>query len=1411
MSARYQTRLPPLLLALAVGCSDRAPPLVLKEVFPSSATEGTTQAILIRGQFGARVQSHFDQPESSTLEATYRVRLGEVRLSEVHLTPEGLEAIVPGYLAPAAFDLTVVDPWDRAVTLADAFQVLAAEAESSLPSTLRFDPIGPQRARSPFEVTLRALDGAGETLASFSRTVGLDDATGTLVPREVSLVAGVWQGRVEVHERTGTDRIHAAAGQTAASSNEFVVGPEDASLRWTRLPGETTAGECSAPVTLALVGVDGAPIPLEAPIAVELEAQPRLVELFADPLCAVPLETAALGESGQLTVHLRGTLAHQLDLSASAPAYGTATRPLRIIAGPPSRTTFTTPPRAVTAGGCSEPLTVQVEDLFGNPIVTPAGLPISLSLDPEVPATSLFAGSGCLQETATADLAAYSQRSSFRFAGTRAGQYTIHAVSPGTEAAVQTASVVAAASSMLVFSTPSQTVTAGSCSDTIGVEVRDPYGNLAPLAEAGNLLLSASPAKDLTLFAGAGCLAPVSSLPMEAGESRTTLSFMGTQAGSIEFTVALPSLPPAHRTDQIVAGRPERLVFVSGPQTVTAGECSAQAVVELRDRYDNPVAVPSPLGLGLESNPADGWSFFGDPGCSTATGDATVPTGSARATFWFRATLAGDHAVMARSPAGLQAGQVERIEPDKPTELAITTPDQTTAAGRCSSRVVVQVLDRFGNRSPVASPGKVALTAQPGAGFAFFANATCGAEITLASLAADESETSFFFAGTRAAEIEITAFLFPFREARQTEVIVPDTAERLVFLSAPQVLPASECSFPAILEIRDRFGNPAPPGSALSVALVAAPGLAFGFYEDAACSSPALSAVIAAGDSQTGFHFAGTRAGQVSLRASAPDVVSAEQPATIEPGPTTVLVIGPIASPQRAEVAFPVTIEARDAWANPTPAFGGEAMLSSIPSGGQVQCAAGCLDPGTTAAFVAGAWSGSVELGEIGLWQLEAVSGPASGLSVQFEVIGNVLPPIARLVAVPGVIHISRTIDFDASASTDAVASPSELVVSWDHTGSASGSPPWTPWSISKTSSRFFASTGTFAARVAVRNPQRVVGYAERLVRVVPSSDLCVVTTDSDVDDGGACTGLSGADGQLSLRETIRAANEHAGTEAITFAGPLTLDIDAVYRIESSVGIFAPPAVQLRRATFHIAGGTTTLSGLEMSEQALPLVVDGPASLEMVDTHLHDGRGLQVAGRATLRRARMERCQGECVNVAGASARADILFSQVFDSGVGVSLRSCGTSPALVVQSSSFAGLGQAISIDLACPEAVQVRHATFDANGTGIGFVAGTGHVLQNSIFSHHSVRAVDCGAASFAERDLHLLYANADDGCLATDPGTLMADPLFVDAGARDFRVEAESPARNSAVDLGLDVNGPAPGLFDGSAPELGAQEVW
>ena len=417
----------------------------------------------------------------------------------------------------------------------------------------------------------------------------------------------------------------------------------------------------------------------------------------------------------------------------------------------------------------------------------------------------------------------------------------------------------------------------------------------------------------------------------------------------------------------------------------------------------------------------------------------------------------------------------------------------------------------------------------------------------------------------------------------------------------------------------------------------------------------------------------------------------------------------------------------------------------------------------------------------------------------------------------------------DASGSHDYQTLDSDLVVSFDADGTATGAggteaQGWTAWSTARTLAQAFTCKGpaacTFSPRVAVRDLDGDVGYATVRLVVVPSAvDLCVVTTSADVDDGATgCAGPFGTDGALSLPEALRISDATSGKQVVTFSGPMTISATGAWTIAADVDVIAPPGVVIEGKLVSILNTPAVLlAGMEIRGQASPLVFPNRTKLTLEDVWVHDMAGIQAFGSATLRRVRMTACGAFCLQTDDPSGvdTLTVVDSALAGGTVGIHMNRCANGKlALDVQTTVLSGFATAMKDD--CAGDTRIRHATFHGNGTAIAYGNGNGHVLQNTIFTSQTGTAVTCVAGvGFSARTHHLLFGNAAVGTCVTaaDAGTLSGqDPLYVFPQRTDLRLQLASPARNTPLDLtagGMDLNGSAPGLYSGPGPDRGGRE--
>lgn len=998
---------------------------------------------------------------------------------------------------------------------------------------------------------------------------------------------------------------------------------------------------------------------------------------------------------------------------------------------------------------------------------------------------------------------------------------------------------------------------AGECAGPLTLSLADAFGQPTVAAAATALAVEAVPAAGFTLHADAACATPAATPVIAAGRGSLPVWFTATAAGPLRLSASGTSLAPAAQAWSVTAGAPAGLAFVTAPLSAVAGACSAAATVEIRDAFGN----PSPDGvaaIGVAATPPTGLRLFSDAACATPATSLAVASGATRATFHFSGTAAGTVIVTATSGSLTPATQTETILTAVATRLAFSTAAQTVEAGACSGAATVQAQDGTGNPSAPSASSATAVTLS-GPGLSFHAGTGCGgAPVTGVSIPAGETSATFSFTGRVAGDVTVSASGGGLSDGSQVETVLAAPAIQLAFATAAQTVEAGACSWGVVtVQAQDTYGNPsAPSPSAATPVSLSGPGL--DFHAGAGCAGAGTTAVsIPAGATAAAFSFRGTTAGTVTVTATASGLGWRGQDQTIVAAPLDHLAWTTIASPRTSGVAFAVGLSALDAHGN-LAAYSGTATLAASP--GSVLCTTSCTSGSATAAFTAGQWSGTVTVPSAATGvTLTATASGRAGASNAFDVqVGPALrsPPLATFVATPRVAISGEAITFDASGSSDHQTPAADLQVSWDFLAAsyadyastaAPGTGRWTGWSASKTASHAVINTGASAVvyrpRLAVRDTEAGpggpdLGHAAGLVVIVPNgTDRCIVDTASLVDDGATDCYAKGTDGRLSLTEAVRLANSWPRPLNITFSDPMVITSTAKLSLTRAVRILGVPGVVLDGVSFDVSREDVLLSGLEIEHLTTTISVRAMGLSDAVfeDLYIHDGAGILVqGGNARLRNVRMSGCAGACVREATTSSWLGV-FGGDFQGtgGVGIAIDGCSTqypgttssspyqawtfngwssSGAAGIFASVFTGFDTAISVgSSSLCRYPYLSNLTFDRNAIAVSrsASAGTGGYLYDSVFTRQTVAAVDPAACGFATTARNGAWQNASVGCLVPD---LTADPLHVWPLGRDYRIQYESPLKDTA-DAGnhVEVDGAGPGLYLGAAPDRGGRETY
>ncbi len=324
-----------------------------------------------------------------------------------------------------------------------------------------------------------------------------------------------------------------------------------------------------------------------------------------------------------------------------------------------------------------------------------------------------------------------------------------------------------------------------------------------------------------------------------------------------------------------------------------------------------------------------------------------------------------------------------------------------------------------------------------------------------------------------------------------------------------------------------------------------------------------------------------------------------------------------------------------------------------------------------------------------------------------------------------------------------------------------------------------------------------------------------IVSTDQDEEDEGATSQNPLGDG-LSLREAILVANAEGGRHLISFAREyvISLKSSALPAIEDLTELEGP--VTIEGVNLPSSSGCVVLKGANVSVRALTVqncpadpifVLDGNNN-EVADcTLINTSHSLAVSGNGHRIVRNVIR------NTGGSSIWCAATNTQIIDNlitdpvGAGITLTDSADN-AQVVGNTVIRG---GTAIDLQAQVGAVVAHNTIFSSSVGIAVNGATGLDLRNNILAGMTNFSIDFVSGSFSELDFNLYWNNQIGDCNGCMIGAdaVEADPLFLDVAQNDLSLAEGSPAISKGVNIGYDRNGSLDGLFNGSAPDIGAYE--
>jgi hypothetical protein len=433
-------------------------------------------------------------------------------------------------------------------------------------------------------------------------------------------------------------------------------------------------------------------------------------------------------------------------------------------------------------------------------------------------------------------------------------------------------------------------------------------------------------------------------------------------------------------------------------------------------------------------------------------------------------------------------------------------------------------------------------------------------------------------------------------------------------------------------------------------------------------------------------------------------------------------------------------------------------------------------------------------------------------------------PPRARLAVTPGAGTPATSFLFDAVASSDLEDPFGALEFRWDW--EADGT--WdTAFSSVPAASHAFATVppgGIVRVGVEVRDTGGLSGVATRVIALCDPADEVLVTTLADEANAGATPAAPGGTG-LSLREAISYASASAGRQVVSFhpflsAGTLALAsaLPVIDQGETLVGradiAIDGSALTGSARCVTLAGTGQVALGLVVQNCPTGMMVDGTGN-EVHDCVAHDNdTGIAVWDRFGHRLAGNEVFANSVEGLSiwgGAVVESNLVHDNAVGIGVGYNTAAGSVVRRNLVWGSAGAGVHVFSNAD-----DVTIVHNTIQGSGAdGISFAPScSGGEVVNNVIASSAGFALDLSSAAMASVDSNDVWASGSGACsgtaCATQTNPYATDPRFVDAAAGDLRVLQESPLIDLGINAGVDVNGPAAGLFDGLAPDVGGWEA-
>jgi adhesin/invasin len=748
-------------------------------------------------------------------------------------------ATVTGVSPPATFDLT------NAAGTSSRVVFLTQPRDTAAGTTIN-------------TVIVQVIDGSGNPIPGVPVTMTAQGGDGSLTGTTTETTKS--NGRANFNDIqinvTGTYQLKAVAGSAAQLSNSFNITTAS-SRNITVLSGDSQMAAIgtayASPLKASVLDSLGNPIP-GASVTFTAPSSGPTVSFGGS--ATVTTDSNGVATSPRLTANSQ-TGAFQV-MAATSGAPLPAAFNLTNVAGTANRLAFVQQPsNAASAQAIAPPVTVQLQDSFGN-AVAQAGVAVTLQANPLTQRSGTLLGT-TTQTTNSAGLATFANLSI-----AQAGTYQLVASAQSLSGAQSNSFIITSGNpaSIAVSSGSPQSATISTAfAGPLAVAVRDAAGN--PVSGATVTFAAPASGPSATLSAAQAIT--------DATGGATVTATANSIAGSYTVTASVSGVTgtAAFALTNVAAGA-SVLAFVQQPVSTTAGATISAVTVKLTDSGNNPVS-----GVAV--------TLTAQGGSGTLEGTLTVATDVTGTATFNDLAIRTTGTYLLRAAAGTLSAVSSKFQITPAAAANITVFDgngQTAAVGAAyTAPLRARVQDAFGN--PIAG---AQVTFQPPAGgasvsFAGSATVTTDSSGIAASPVATANQTAGGF------QVTATTPGAP-QPATFNLTNVAGTANKLAFVQQPGTTNAGQPITPPVtVQLQDSFGNSvAMAGVNVSIQASPVAGLARTLHGTATVATDSTGRATFANLSldQAGTYTLLAQATGVTSATSAPFLITAGSAAAIQ-------------------------------------------------------------------------------------------------------------------------------------------------------------------------------------------------------------------------------------------------------------------------------------------------------------------------------------------------------------------------------------------------------------------------------------------------------------------------------------------------------------------------------------------------